>query len=66
MFLYTNMQAVRVVKSKVSYVRKGSTSVKAIIPEGVADALKVRHGDELEWELQAEGSRIVAKVKKAE
>ena len=64
--LYTNcVQAVRVVKSKVSYVRKGSTSVKAIVPEGVADALKVSHGDELEWELLPEGDRIVAKVRKA-
>ena len=32
----------------------------------IADALKVRHGDELEWELLPAGDRIIAKVRKAE
>ncbi|WP_158384940.1 hypothetical protein [Candidatus Nitrososphaera evergladensis] len=51
-------------KSKVHYVRKGSPSVKTVIPEGVADALKVKHEDELEWEIFSEDGKIKAKVSK--
>lgn len=65
MLLYTNMKPTHDVKSKVSYVRKGSHSVKTIIPEGVADALKVTNGDHIDWELLPEGNRIVVKVRKA-
>lgn len=52
-------------KSKVHYVRKGSPSVKTVIPQGVADALKIKHEDMLEWEITSESNKIVAKVKKA-
>lgn len=47
------------------YVRKDSPSVKTVIPQGVADALKIKHNDALEWEIITEGGRIMAKVKKA-
>lgn len=63
--MYADMKSTRAVKSKVSYVRKGSHSVKVIMPEGVADALKVTSGDFIDWELVAEGNKIVAKVRKA-
>jgi len=52
-------------KSKVHYVRKHSTSVKTVIPQGVADALKIKHNDTLEWELVPAGEKIMAKVKKS-
>lgn len=52
-------------KSKVHYVRKGSPSVKTVIPQGVADALKIKHEDMLEWEITSEDGIIVAKVRKA-
>ena len=52
------------VRSKISMTRKGSTSVKTVVPEGIADALHVSDGDYLEWEISAEGSRIVVKVRK--
>lgn len=51
--------------SKVHYVRKGSPSVKTVIPLGVADALKIKHNDELQWEIASEGGKIVAKIRKA-
>jgi hypothetical protein len=52
-------------RSKVHYVRRGSTSVKTVIPEGVADALKVKHEDILEWEIVSDQGAIIAKVRKA-
>jgi len=35
-----------------------------VIPQGAADALKIKNGDELEWEIVSEGGKIIAKVKK--
>lgn len=52
-------------RSKVHYVRKGSPSVKTVIPQGVADALKVKHEDILEWEIISDEGSIIAKVRKA-
>ena len=52
-------------RSKVHYVRKGSPSVKSVIPQGVADALKIKPEDVLEWEIISDGGSIVAKVRKA-
>jgi hypothetical protein len=49
-------------RSKVHYVRKHSPSVKTVIPEGVAAALKIKHNDALEWEIVPEGNRIIAKI----
>lgn len=51
-------------KSKVHYVRKGSPSVKTVIPEGVASALEIKHDDIIAWELVSEGGSIIAKVRK--
>lgn len=52
-------------KSKVHYVRKGSPSVKTVIPEGVASALRIKPDDMLEWELLSKDNRIIAQVRKA-
>jgi bifunctional DNA-binding transcriptional regulator/antitoxin component of YhaV-PrlF toxin-antitoxin module len=51
--------------SKVHYVRKGSPSVKTVIPQGVADALKIKHEDMLEWEIIPDDGTIIARVRKA-
>ena len=59
------MQTARVVQTKISYVRKGSKSLKVIIPEGIADTLKLIHGDALEWEIEIKDNQVVAYVKKA-
>lgn len=38
--------------------------MKTVIPQGVADALKIKHEDVLEWEIASEGGKIIAKVSK--
>ena len=43
-------------KSKVSYVREGSKSLKSVIPESVVEVLKLVHGDEIDWEIEAEST----------
>ena len=53
-------------RTKVFAARKGSGSMKGTIPSDVVSGLKLSDGDELEWELLPEGSRIVAKVRKAD
>lgn len=53
-------------KTKVSYVRKGSKSLKVIIPEAVVDILKLSHGDMIEWEITAKGDRILVSISKLE
>jgi hypothetical protein len=53
-------------KSKVFSARKGTSSMKGTIPSDVVSGLKLADGDELEWELLPEGSKIIAKVRKAE
>lgn len=58
------MSVVALSKSKVFLVREGSDSMKGTIPSDVVSGLKLRHGDEIEWELLPEGKEIVAKVRK--
>ena len=53
------------VKSKVSYARKDSRSLKTTVPEGVADALKLAHCDSLERALEIREGRIIAEVRRA-
>jgi len=53
------------VKRKVSYVRKGSKSLKTVIPEGVADVLKLKHGDSVDFEVKAEGDKLIVVMSKA-
>jgi len=52
------------VKTKVSYVRKGSKSLKVIIPEGIADTFKLVHSDTLEWIIDIKDNKLVVYVKK--
>ncbi|MHB1908267.1 MAG: AbrB/MazE/SpoVT family DNA-binding domain-containing protein [Nitrososphaerales archaeon] len=46
----------QIVQTKVSYVREGSKSLKAVIPEAVVSVLKLQHGDSLDWEIEAEAA----------
>ena len=54
------------VKTKVSHNTSTSHSLKSTIPEGVAEALKLDHGDSVDWSLEPRGGKIVAIVTKAE
>ena len=55
------------VKSKVSFVRDGSKSLKSVIPESVVSVLKLESGDAIDWEIEAESAGkfrvIVRKIK---
>jgi len=55
-----------IVKSKVFLVRADSPSMKGTIPLPIVEALKLEHGDELDWQVEARNGRIVVIVKKAD
>ena len=52
-------------RTKVFEARPGSSSMKGTVPDDVVSALKLKHGDEIDWEIAAEGGEIVIKVRKA-
>lgn len=52
-------------KSAVFRTREKSKSLRTTIPEGVVSALKLTDKDTLDWELEAIGSEIVVRIKKA-
>lgn len=54
----------KLVRTTVSYVRKGSKSLKVIIPEGIVSIMKLSHGDTLEWEVEARGDQLIVLIKK--
>ena len=49
-------------KTKIFLARPGSASLKTTVPNDVVSGLKLKDGDSLEWELVAEGSKIIAKI----
>jgi len=53
-------------ESKVFQVRPGSPSLRGTIPQGIAEALKLQHGDTLKWSLEVREAVIVALVEKVE
>ena len=53
------------VRTKVSHNTSRSHSLKSTIPEGVVDALKIKHGDSVEWSLEAKDGKLIAIVVKA-
>jgi len=55
-----------VMKSKVFQIRPGSPSLRGTIPQGVAEALKLQHGDTVEWSLTVRDGKIVATIEKKE
>ncbi len=62
----STMEAEPLSKTKVFSARKGSDSMKGTIPGDVVSGLKLHDGDSVEWELVPEGSKIIAKVRKAD
>ena len=51
-------------KSKLTLGRVGSPSIRTTIPEGVVSALKLKAGDEIEWEIEMSHGALVAVIKK--
>lgn len=52
------------VQTKVMMNRKGSSSCKSTIPEGICQMLRIAPGDMLDWNFYIENGEIVATVKK--
>ena len=52
-------------RSKVFIVRPGSDSLRGTIPNDVVSALKLKGGDEIEWEITVIGGAIAAVARKA-
>lgn len=50
--------------SKVSYVKKGSNSLKVIIPSSIAQLFEIQHGDEVSWSIEFLGNEKVIVIKK--
>jgi len=48
------------VSCKVFKVRETSDSLRTTIPSEFVVALKLKHGDDLEWELDVKDGKIVA------
>lgn len=46
--------------------RPGSPSLRATIPVGVVEGLKLKSGDTIRWNLEVREGRIVAVVEKVE
>jgi len=53
-------------ESTTSLNRLGSNSLKTTIPAGVVNALKIKAGDKVVWNLEAKEGIIIAVVKKTE
>jgi len=51
-------------ESTTSLNRPGSSSLKTTIPTGVVNALKLKAGDKVVWNLEAKEGRIIAVVNK--
>jgi len=52
-------------KSKTSIARPKSKSLRATIPEGIAEFLNLQSGDTLEWTMEIIQDERVATVKKS-
>jgi len=53
-------------RSKVFKVRPTSPSLRGTIPEGIVEALKLNHGDEINWSIEIKNNKIIATVEKIE
>ena len=49
-------------KSSVSRTRKGSKSIKTIIPEAIGEILELQPGDSINWTVETKGGKIVIQV----
>lgn len=43
-----------------------SLSLRGTIPEGIAEALKLNHGDEINWKIEIKNNKIIVIVEKIE
>ena len=50
--------------SKAFKANPNTISLRATIPESVAMALKLEHGDQISWTLEIQGDEIIAIVRK--
>jgi bifunctional DNA-binding transcriptional regulator/antitoxin component of YhaV-PrlF toxin-antitoxin module len=50
--------------SKVSYVKKGSLSLKTTIPSFLSQLLDLKHGDTVEWDIETRKGKKVLILKK--
>jgi bifunctional DNA-binding transcriptional regulator/antitoxin component of YhaV-PrlF toxin-antitoxin module len=48
--------------SKVNYANKNNTTLKAVIPSEVADALNLTANDTLKWTIKEDNTIIVEKL----
>ncbi len=59
------MSNVALSRSRVFHAREGTGSMKGTIPSDIVSALKLKHGDQVEWEITAENNQIVVKLRKS-
>ncbi|MFO7966236.1 MAG: hypothetical protein R6U44_01385 [Archaeoglobaceae archaeon] len=52
------------ITSKVSYSKKGTNSLKTIIPKGIAQLLDLEHGEYVEWDIENRNGEKVAILRK--
>jgi len=52
-------------KSKTSIARPKSKSLRATVPEGIAEFLNLQPGDTLEWCMDTSGNERIATVRKS-
>ena len=50
--------------SKVNYANKNNTTLKAVIPSEIAEALKLSANDTLKWEIKENTENIIVTVEK--
>lgn len=52
------------ITSKVSYSKKGTKSLKTIIPQGIVQLMDLEHGDYVEWDIENRDGVKIAIIKK--
>lgn len=52
-------------KTKVSLARPDSTSLRTTIPEGIAQLIDLKAGDEITWKLDIKDSKVSITVGKS-
>lgn len=52
--------------STVGVAKLGTKSLRATVPEGIAEFLDLQAGDKLEWTMEIEKGKKIAKIRKAE
>jgi hypothetical protein len=62
---YAQDNDLSMLKSKTSIARPKSKSLRATIPEGIAEFLELKPGDTLEWSMENAGNERIATVKKS-